>query len=168
GRPAGVFPEGRRRSGAQRGRLQLWVWRSRRRLRRPRRRWVRDSAFGAVRAGTGSGSRAALLWRRSKLPGLPGAIAERRRRYSVPDRTVTRRASAGSWDRAPLPRGASAPESNERTQRTDLARTRLQPAARIAPILVTLAAVACGGDHLTLPNQGVPAKVEKIAGDGQE
>jgi VCBS repeat-containing protein len=33
---------------------------------------------------------------------------------------------------------------------------------------VTLAAVACGGDHLTLPNQGVPAKVEKIAGDGQE
>ena len=34
-------------------------------------------------------------------------------------------------------------------------------------MLVTLAAAACGGDHLTLPNQGVPAKVEKIAGDGQ-
>jgi hypothetical protein len=40
-------------------------------------------------------------------------------------------------------------------------------AGRAAPMLATLAVVACGGDHLTLPNQGVPAKVEKIAGDGQ-
>jgi len=41
-------------------------------------------------------------------------------------------------------------------------------AGRLAPVLATLAVAACGGDHLTLPNQGVPAKVEKIAGDGQE
>lgn len=30
-----------------------------------------------------------------------------------------------------------------------------------------LAALGCGGDNLTLPNKGVPSKVEKIAGDGQ-
>ncbi|HZE73927.1 MAG TPA: cadherin-like domain-containing protein [Gemmatimonadales bacterium] len=38
---------------------------------------------------------------------------------------------------------------------------------RLAPPLAVVVAAGCGGNDLTLPNQGVPAKVEKVAGDGQ-
>jgi len=80
---------------------------------------------------------------------------------------VTRRGPGGSWDGAPPHAVPGTCNQTREPRGLNLARTGLQPAARLAPVLVTLAAMACGGDHLTLPNQGIPAKVEKIAGDGQ-
>jgi VCBS repeat-containing protein len=39
--------------------------------------------------------------------------------------------------------------------------------SRVVPTAAVLAAVGCGGNDLTLPNTGVPAKLEKVAGDQQ-
>jgi hypothetical protein len=49
-----------------------------------------------------------------------------------------------------------------------LANARWGPIVRrFAPVLAALAAAGCGGDEITLPAQGVPAKITIVGGNGQ-